>query len=82
MGACGLRFERRGEFAGAVLEGWYGLLGRKSEPVMTRFLARQLATSHWFNIDRARKDLGYAPRVSIAHGLEALASYLRESGQA
>ena len=36
---------------------------------MTRFLARQLSTTHWFNIDAARRDLGYQPLVSIAEGL-------------
>jgi nucleoside-diphosphate-sugar epimerase len=37
---------------------------------MTRFLADQLATSHYFDIAKARKDLGYAPRISTEEGLE------------
>ncbi|MCZ7649050.1 MAG: NAD-dependent epimerase/dehydratase family protein [Planctomycetota bacterium] len=73
---------RTAYLAGCVMEGWYGLLSRRSEPLMTRFLARQLGTSHWFKLDRARVDLGYEPRVSIARGLEELARYLRESGRA
>ena len=38
---------------GAVLETGYSLLGRTSEPRMTRFLAAQLGTSHYFDIGRA-----------------------------
>ena len=37
---------------------------------MTRFLADQLATSHYFDISRARKDLGYEPRISTEDGLD------------
>ena len=58
--------------AGAVLEGVWTLLGRDDEPMMTRFLARQLATAHWFDISAAKRDLGYAPRVTVAEGLEKL----------
>ena len=44
---------------------------------MTRFLARQLSTTHWFRIDAARRDLGYEPRVSIAEGLRTLEEWLQ-----
>ena len=40
---------------------------------MTRFLARELSTAHWYNLDAARRDLGYSPRVSIEEGLRRLA---------
>ena len=43
---------------------------------MTRFLARQLSTTHWFNIAAARRDLGYEPRVSIAEGLGRLEEWI------
>ena len=58
--------------AGAVLEGIWKLTGRTDEPRMTRFLAAQLATSHYFNITAARRDLGYTPTVSIEEGLRRL----------
>ena len=58
--------------AGAVLEAVYGLLGIAEEPRMTRFMAEELTTHHWFDLGAARRDLGYAPRVSIAEGLTRL----------
>ena len=57
---------------GAFLEGTYKLLGKKSEPPMTRFVARQLSTAHWFNLDAIKRDLGYHPTVSIDEGMRRL----------
>ena len=62
--------------AAGLLEAAYRLTGRRDEPPMTRFLARQLSTTHWFNIDAARRDLGYEPRVGIAEGLKRLEAWL------
>jgi len=59
-------------FAGAVLEGAYRITGQKNEPMMTRFLARQLSTAHWFDISGAKRDLGYQPRISLQEGLQRL----------
>jgi 2-alkyl-3-oxoalkanoate reductase len=57
---------------GCFLEGIYNWANIKKEPPMTRFLASQLATSHYFNISRARKDLGYEPVVSPDVGMHRL----------
>jgi nucleoside-diphosphate-sugar epimerase len=62
--------------AGAVLEGIYGLLRLPGEPRMTRFLASQLGTSHYFNIGAARRDLHYTPQVSTTEGMRRLAEWL------
>jgi nucleoside-diphosphate-sugar epimerase len=62
--------------AGWALEMTYRLLGLTGEPRMTRFLARELSTAHWFNIDAARRDLGFAPAVSIEEGLRRLRAWL------
>jgi nucleoside-diphosphate-sugar epimerase len=58
--------------AGGILENAYPLLGRKSDPPITRFLASQLATSHWFRVDKARAELGWEPRVSLDEGVRLL----------
>lgn len=55
--------------AGAAFESVYAAMGRTAEPPMTRFVARQLSTAHWYNLEAARRDLGYAPFVSINAGL-------------
>lgn len=60
--------------AGAAMEATYKLLGKTDEPLMTRFVALQLATSHWFKIDKAKRDLGWEPHISIENGLKQLKS--------
>jgi nucleoside-diphosphate-sugar epimerase len=62
--------------AGAAVEGVWRLLGRRDDPPMTRFLARQLATDHWFDIRAARRDLGYVPQVPLDEGFTRLAAAL------
>ncbi len=61
---------------GSVMESLYGFFRIQSEPPMTRFLAEQLAMSHWFSIARANQILGYSPGVSSADGLERLVEWL------
>lgn len=57
---------------GAFLEFIFKILNIKSEPPMTRFVAKELSTAHWFNISAVKKDLGYIPKISISEGLELL----------
>jgi nucleoside-diphosphate-sugar epimerase len=57
---------------GAVMEALWRFLPLKGEPPMTRFVAKELATDHWFKIDAARRDLGYQPRVTMAAGTREL----------
>ncbi len=61
---------------GAALEGIYRLLRLRAEPPMTRFLAAQLSTSHYFDISRARQDFGYEPRISTVEGMHRLGESL------
>ena len=64
---------------GAVLEFIYRGFHWPGEPPMTRFLAEAVATSHWFDIRAARKDLGYQPKVSTDEGLRRLEKWLRDT---
>jgi nucleoside-diphosphate-sugar epimerase len=50
--------------------GWY-----RHEPAMTRFLALQLSTSHYFDHRNAAKAFGYFPRISIDDGLAQLINF-------
>ncbi len=62
---------------GSVLESTYRFLGIGREPPMTRFLATQLATSHYFDIRAAGRDFGYAPSVSTEEGMRRLGEDLK-----
>jgi len=68
---------RTARMVGAVLEKIYGVLRIKKEPPLTRFVAAQLATSHYFNIAKAKKDFGYAPVVDPDEGMTAMVNHLR-----
>lgn len=58
--------------AGWLLEQAYGVLGKQEEPMMTRFVALQLSTAHWFDIRAAERDLGFRPAVSVTEGMGQL----------
>ena len=66
---------------GAFLEFAHKSFNIKSEPQMTRFLADELSTSHWFDISAAKRDLGYKPTVSMEEGLHRLEVWLKESSE-
>jgi nucleoside-diphosphate-sugar epimerase len=51
---------------GSVLEAIWRMLRRRTEPRMTRFLALQLARSHYFNIAAAQRDFGFRPLENMA----------------
>ncbi len=57
---------------GAVCEQLWPLLRLPGEPPLTRFLAEQLCTAHWYSMEPARRDFGYLPKVSIDEGLTRL----------
>jgi nucleoside-diphosphate-sugar epimerase len=63
--------------AGAVLECLFRILPIKGEPPLTRFLAEELATAHWFSLAAAKRDLGYQTHVSIQEGLQRLSVWLQ-----
>jgi 2-alkyl-3-oxoalkanoate reductase len=86
LAAAGLPPVKRRVPAGlAYAAGWFfetahRALRLSGEPRITRFVARELATSHWFDLAAARRDLGYEPRVSTDEGLARLAEWFRDTG--
>jgi 2-alkyl-3-oxoalkanoate reductase len=72
-GTISANFARR---IGAVCEMIYTVFRISAEPPMTRFVANELSTSHWFDIGAAKRDLEYVPLVSTGEGLQRLSAWL------
>ena len=53
-----------------VAETVWTTCGLTSDPPLTRFLAEEMATDHWFNIDAASRELGYAPSCTVWEATE------------
>ncbi len=62
---------------GAACEGLWTALPLRGDPPMTRFLAEQLSTAHWYSMAPAARDFGYAPTVTMTDGLARLQASLR-----
>lgn len=63
--------------AGMLFEAAYTLLKKDEEPLMTRFIANQLSTAHWYDVSAARRDLGFTPAISITEGLKRLEDWFK-----
>lgn len=68
-----------GRLAGTAVETLWAvrrLVGRPAagDPPMTRFLAEQLSTAHWFDQRRTQELLRWRPRVSLDEGFARLAA--------
>jgi nucleoside-diphosphate-sugar epimerase len=59
-------------FAGWLFQNLYKLFSINSEPPLTVFLAKQLSSSHWYDISAAKRDFGYTPAISIDEGMKRL----------
>lgn len=64
--------------AATLIEGLWKLFRIRAEPPITRFVVSQLSTAHWYDISAARRDLGYAPKVSYAEGMDRLRAWIAE----
>ncbi len=58
--------------AGAAMEAWWRARNLSTEPPMTRFLALELARSHSYDLEPARRDFGYRERVPTREATERL----------
>lgn len=61
--------------AGSLIERVWAIRPGEDEPPMTRFLAEQLSTAHWFDQRETRSALQWQPTVSIDEGLEQLRAH-------
>ena len=67
--------------AGWFLESVYRVFGITEEPPLTVFLAKQLSTSHWYDISAAKRDFGYNIEVSLVEGIERLRTWVKEANE-
>ena len=71
-GCIGLNCVLRGD-----LEAAYRALPLRGEPFITRFLASEVATSHYYDISRAKRDFGYRPQIGMQEATRRVADDLR-----
>lgn len=63
---------------GAVMEFVWKTFGIQGEPFMTRFVARQLSSSHYYNLQNAIQDFGYQELVDPKEGFERMVAYFQQ----
>ena len=63
---------------GSAME-WVWPRLRAGEPPLTRFVAEQLGTAHWFDPRPARDDLQWAPHVTMDEGFSLLHQWFLEN---
>jgi 2-alkyl-3-oxoalkanoate reductase len=63
--------------AGRVMASAHHLLPLKGEPRLTPFLASELAESHYYDVSRAKRELGYRPRFSMAEAKAKTVAWFR-----
>lgn len=61
---------KRAYYLGWIIERIYLVLNLKTDPPMTRFIAKQLSHSHYFSHENAKHDFGYTPSISLEEALE------------
>ena len=67
-------------FAGSAVDAVTSIRQRlghdmSTDPPLTRFLAEQLSTAHWFDQRETRQALGWSPRISLDEGFARLADW-------
>src|SRR5690606_34995900 len=56
------------KIAGSLIESVWDTEARGDEPPLTRFLAEQMSTAHWFDQRRTQQVLRWKPRISLEEG--------------
>jgi nucleoside-diphosphate-sugar epimerase len=60
-----------------VLEFAYRMLPLRGHPPLTRFLAYEVALSHYYDISRAKRDLGYRPQIDMQEATRRAVAHLK-----
>lgn len=66
--------------AGWAMEKTYAALRIQSRPLLTRMMVELFGTNQGFPIDKARRELGYEPRVDFDEGMAHVEIWLRQIG--
>jgi nucleoside-diphosphate-sugar epimerase len=64
---------------GGILEFTYKTFQLKGEPQLTRFLASELAMSHYYDISRAKQDLNFTPYYSMEEAVQKTVHYFQKN---
>lgn len=65
----------------AAIGEWFAWLFRKGHPIVTREAVRLVTINRTFNGEKAKRVLGYKPKVSIDDGLEIAGKWFREEAE-
>ncbi|KAF8307532.1 C-3 sterol dehydrogenase [Clavulina sp. PMI_390] len=65
-----------GMVLGSLAQWWSGLMGK--EPGLTKDRIFYVTTHRWFNIEKARRVLGYEPDVGIEEGIKLAVAWWKE----
>jgi len=66
--------------AGWLLEGWARLRRQSARPLLTRMAVEFTGTDQSFPADRARRELGWSPRVGFDEGMQRVRAWLQAEG--
>jgi 2-alkyl-3-oxoalkanoate reductase len=66
--------------AGTAVDALWSAAGRQDTPPITRFLAEQLTTAHWFDQRRTRELLRWQPEVDLEEGFARLGAWYSRQG--
>lgn len=59
-------------YISTIFERVYTVFEIEKEPLLTRFVVKQLSTSHWFDLTAAERDFSYNPTITIDEGMQRL----------
>jgi len=66
--------------AGWTMEKTYKALRNETRPLLTRMTVELLGTDQGFSINKARRELGYEPKVGFDEGMHQVEIWLRQIG--